>query len=115
MSPLLWRAESALPVTTTPLLVRVGVVLDIVVAAAVDLLLEDRRGFEHHDAARRNRHFLAGLGIAADPLAFLADHERSERRKLHGLTALEAIGDFLENLFDKRGRFRARQADLLVD
>src|SRR4051794_32796231 len=45
---------------------------------AVDALLEDRRRLEHHDPARRDRHFLAGLRIAPDPLALLANHERTK-------------------------------------
>ena len=82
---------------------------------AVDALLEDGRRLEHHHAARRDRNFLAGLGIAADPLALLAHHERAERRQLHGFAAFEAIGDLLQHQFHERSRFRARQAHLLVD
>src|SRR5262245_17788209 len=55
---------------------------------AVDPLLEDGGGLEHHDPPRRDRHFLAGLGIAPDALALLAHHERAERGELHGLAAL---------------------------
>src|SRR3954471_7663523 len=51
--------------------------------SAVDALLKDGRGLEHHDAAGRDRHFLAGLRITADPLPLLTDHERAERRQLH--------------------------------
>src|SRR5262249_34296145 len=80
----------------------------------VDTLLEDRRGFEHHHATRRDRHLGAGLRIAADTLAFLAYDERAERRELHRLAPLEAIGDLLQHEFHQRGRFGARQADLLV-
>src|SRR5215510_15382409 len=80
----------------------------------VDALLENRRRLEHHHAARRDRHFFAGLGIAPDPLALLAHHERAERRELHRLAALKTIGDFLQDEFDERGRFGARQSYLLV-
>src|SRR5271169_1485384 len=45
---------------------------------AVDPLLEDGGRLEHHDAARRDRDFLAGLRITPDTLALLAYHERSE-------------------------------------
>src|SRR5215831_1162837 len=82
---------------------------------AVDALLQDGGRLEHHDPARRDRDFLAGLGIAADPLALLAYHERSERGKLHGFAALETIGNFFEHQLYQCGRLGARQADLLVD
>src|ERR1043166_3183299 len=85
------------------------------VVSRVDPRLEYRGRLEHHDAARRDRHFLAGLGIATDPLALLAYHERSERGKLHGFAALETIGKLFKHPFDQRRRFGARQADLLVD
>jgi len=70
---------------------------------SVDALLEDRGRLEYYHAARRDRHFLAGIGIAPDPLALLAHHERAERRELHRLATLEAIGDFFQDEFDERG------------
>src|SRR3954462_7714624 len=82
---------------------------------AVDALLENRRRLEHHHPARRNRYFLAGLGVTPDPLALLAHHERTERRQFPRLATLEAVGDFLQNQLDERGRFGARQSYLLVD
>src|SRR5436309_208447 len=69
----------------------------------VDALLENGRWLEHHDPARRDRHFLAGLRIAADPFALLAHHERSERGKLHRLAPLQTIRDLLQHHFDQRG------------
>ena len=81
----------------------------------IDSLLEDGGRLEHHDPARRDRHFLAGPGIAADALAFLAHYERAERRQLHRLAALQAVGDLFENQFDEGSGFRARQADFLID
>src|SRR6266852_8823219 len=81
----------------------------------VDALLEDRGRLEHHHPARRDRYFLAGLGIAPDPLALLAYHEGTEGRELHCFATFEAIGDLLEHQFDERCRFRARQPYLLVD
>src|SRR5678815_2773814 len=59
----------------------------------IDPLLQDRGGLEHHHATWRDRHFLAGLRVAADALPLLAHHERAERRKLYGLAPLEAIRD----------------------
>src|SRR5580700_10779542 len=81
----------------------------------IDSLLEDSRRLEHHDPARRDRHFLAGLGIAADALAFLAHHERAERRQLHCFATFEAVRDFFEYKFYECRGFGARQAHLLVD
>src|ERR1700730_7694221 len=81
----------------------------------VDPLLEDRRGFEDHHAPRRDRYFLAGLGIAADPLALLAHDEGSERGQLHRLAALKTIGDLLQHQFHEGCGLGAREADLLVD
>src|ERR1700722_14273473 len=81
----------------------------------IDSLLEDSRRLEHHDPARRDRHFLAGLGIAADALALLAHHERAERRQFHRFATFEAVGDFLQHKFYECRGFGARQAALLVD
>src|SRR6516225_1902456 len=85
------------------------------IASRIDTLLEDGRRLEHHDTARRNRHFLAGLWIAADPLAFFAHDERAERRQFHGLAALETVGNFFEHEFDERRGLGTRQPDLLID
>src|SRR6202051_3111001 len=87
----------------------------LAVRLRIDSLLEDSRRLEHHDATRRDRHFLAGLGIAADALAFLAHHERAERRQLHRFATFKAVGDFLQYKFYECRGFGARQADLLVD
>ena len=78
-------------------------------------LIQDGGRFEHHDPSRRDRHFLARLGVAPDPLAPLAYHERSERGKLHRLTALETIGDLLKHQLDQRRALGSRQAHLPVD
>src|SRR6266700_451244 len=81
----------------------------------IDAVLEDRGGLEHHHPPGRDRNFLASLGVAPDPLALPAHHEGAEGRKLHRLPAFEAIGDFLQDQFDQRRRFGARQAYLLID
>src|SRR5215813_2444137 len=86
-----------------------------VVLRIVNSLLQDRGGLEHHHTPRRNRHFLTSLGISPDALAFLAHHERTERRQFHRLTPFEAVGDFLQHKFDECGRFGARKPYLLVD
>src|SRR5690606_14271161 len=54
---------------------------------AQDALLQHVRCLEGHDPARQDRHFLAGLGIAPDPLVLVADLEGGEGRQLHGLAA----------------------------
>src|SRR4051812_47277508 len=82
---------------------------------AVDPLLQNRRGLEHHHATRRDRYFGAGLRIASDPLTLLAHHERAERRQFYRLAFLQAVGDLFQNKLDKRRRFGPRQAHLLVD
>src|SRR5207244_10286408 len=53
----------------------------------IDPLLQNRGRLEHHHSPRRNRHFLASLGISADSLALLANHERAERRQFTGLSS----------------------------
>src|SRR6266545_2781040 len=103
------------PPSRLPCARRLALLLVRAFRLGIDALLEDRRGFEDHDAPRRNRHFLAGLGIASDPLSLLAHHERSERRKLHCLAALQAVGDLLEHQLDQHSGFGARQPDFLVD
>src|SRR5262245_21626591 len=84
-------------------------------AIGVDALLEDGRGLEDHDPPRRDRHFLAGLRIAADPLTLLAHHERPERGQLDRLAPFQTVRDLLEHNLDQRSGFGTRQAHLLVD
>src|SRR3954468_6853702 len=45
---------------------------------AVDALLQNRRRFEHHHTARRDRHFGTGLRVTSDTLTLLAHHKRTE-------------------------------------
>src|SRR5579863_2792281 len=88
---------------------RLGVALVAAFRSGIDSLFEDSGRLEHHHPAWRDRYFLAGLGIAPDALAFLADNEGTKRRQLHRFAALEAVGDFLEHLFNEGGRLGARQ------
>ena len=44
----------------------------------VDLIFEGVRGAEDENAARADRYFLAGFGIAADALSFLSDRKAPE-------------------------------------
>ena len=84
--------------------------------AMVYLVLQRVRRAEHQDAARADRHLLAGLRIAADPLSLLPDREAAERRNLDHLAARRARPEIsaITN-FDQFGQFVARQADLLID
>ncbi len=84
-------------------------------ASAVDLVLQRMAGAKHQDAARADRHFLAGLRIAADALAFLAHRKAAEGRDLDHLAALQRIRDLGDHRLDQFGRFVARQSDLLID
>src|SRR6266436_9677207 len=93
----------------------VGFGVGAATTVAVDSLLQYGGWLEHHHATRRNRDLGTGLRVAADALAFLAHHERSERRQFHRLTLLKAVGDLFQDQFDKGRRLRARQAHLLVD
>ena len=61
----------------------------------------------------RDRHLLAGLGIAADALALLAHHERTKRRQLDRFATLQAVRDFFENELNERGAFGSRQAKFI--
>src|SRR5262245_29044004 len=69
-------------------------------AVGINPLLEYRGRLEHHHPARRYRHFLAGLGIPANPLTLLANHEGAEGRQLHGLASFKAIRDLLQHQLD---------------
>src|SRR6516162_3468847 len=104
------NASGAFSTTTSSRSGRLGAI-----PSGIDALLEDRRRLEHHDSPRRNRNFLAGLGIATDALPLFPHDERTERRQFYGFAAFEAVGDFFEHQFDEGRRFGARQPNLLVD
>ena len=72
-------------------------------------------GAKRHHAPRQDRHLDPRLGIAADPLRLVAQHKGAEARNLHILPDRERVGHMVENRFDDRRRFIARQPDLLVD
>jgi len=63
---------------------------------AVDLLFQDRRGFEDDYATRRNRRLRAGFRVSTKALLFCADNERPERREFNGLALPKAGGDLLQ-------------------
>src|SRR4051812_38315291 len=103
-----WREFLNYHTRSSPLQTRTELIFGFVGdVSAVDALLEDGRRLEHHDPARRDRHFLAGLRVAADPLALLANHERTKRGQLHRFASFEAGGDLPEHQFHQRSGFRA--------
>src|SRR6202140_976514 len=110
---LLFRSPGCRDLLTRSFLV--GLALAVTGVLAVDPLLQDGRRLEHHHATRRNRHLGAGLRVTADTLAFLAHHERAERRQFHRLALLQTVGDLFQHQLDEGRRLRARQSHLLVD
>ena len=59
-----------------------------------DPVAHDLAGAEGHHPARRDRHFDAGLGIAADPLALVAQDEAAEAGNLDVLALGQARGTY---------------------
>src|SRR5680860_585661 len=55
----------------------------------VDALFHDVACPEHQHAPRGDRNFLTRLRVAADTLTLVANPERAEGRKFHGVAALE--------------------------
>src|SRR4029078_952922 len=79
----------------------------------VDPLFHDVACTKHQHAPRRDGNFLAGLWIAANALALVANAERAARRQLNRVAALEARHDLAHHqLNDLRGLV-PRQTDLL--
>ena len=84
-------------------------------AAAGDPLAHDLTGAEGEHAARRDRHLDAGLRIAADPLALVAQDEAAEAGNLDVLPVGQRVAHMVEDALDDAGRFGARQADLAMN
>src|SRR5438105_189382 len=84
-------------------------------AGAGDPLAHDLAGAEGQHPPRRDRHFDAGLGIAADPLALVAQDEAAEAGNLHILAIGERAAHMGENALDDAGGFGAGEADLAMD
>src|SRR5438067_1589181 len=82
--------------------------LDGLCQTLVDLILQRVRGAEDEDAARADRHFLAGFGIAADAPSLLPDRKAPERGNLDHFSALERAGNLGDHRFDELGRLVAR-------
>src|SRR4029453_5708402 len=64
---------------------------------------------------RSDRHFDAGLGIAADPLALVAQDEGAKAGNLHILSFRQRVAHVVKDSLDHIGRFRARQAKFAMD
>src|SRR6476661_2189805 len=79
-----------------------------------DLVAHDLAGAERHHPARRDRHFDAGLGIAADPLALVAQDEAAEARNLDVLPFGQSVAHMMEDALDDPGRFGPGQSDFAV-
>src|SRR5689334_9421006 len=69
-----------------------------------DPLAHDLTGAEGEHAARRDRHLDAGLGIAADPLALVAQDEAAEARNLDVLAVGERGAHMMEDALDDARR-----------
>src|SRR4051812_45009735 len=84
-------------------------------AALGDPLAHDLTGAEGEHAARRDRHFDAGLRVAADPLAFVAKDEAAEAGDLHVVAVGQSGAHMVEDALDDPRRFGAGQTDLAMD
>src|SRR3982751_880156 len=79
-----------------------------------DPVAHDLAGAESHHPARCDRHFDAGLGIAANALALVAQDERAEAGYLDVRALGERVTHVMKHPLDHIGRFGARQPELAV-
>src|SRR4051794_5140786 len=79
-------------------------------SALGDPVAHDLAGAERHHAPRCDRHFDAGLRIAADSLTLVAEDERAETRKLDVLSLGKRVTHVMKNTLDDAGRLGTRQA-----
>jgi len=70
---------------------------------------------EGDDAARSDRDFLTGLGVAPGPLRLFAELEIAEARQLHAAAFLERGADLLEEALDHVLRFPLVEAELFEE
>src|SRR5512139_2879183 len=77
--------------------------------------LQFLRRVERDDAPRRDRDFLAGLGVAAGVLRLLAQLEIAEAGELHAVARLERRADFLEEALHHVLGFALVEAQLLEE
>ena len=82
---------------------------------AVDVSLENLRGFEDHHPALLDGHLNPGLGITTEALALAAHGECAKAGEFHGIAPNECLADFAQGLLDHSGRLGPREADRLVN
>src|SRR5262245_44676167 len=82
---------------------------------SVDAVLHDVAGSEDQHATRRDWHLLTGFRVATNPLALLADVERSERGEFDCLALCQSLREHPDDQLDQFLRLVARQANLLDD
>ncbi len=75
----------------------------------VDAHAENPRGFECHDAPRRDRGGVSGLWIARRAFALRSHMEGAKRMELEALSRNDHLEDFRENRVHVVCRFRARK------
>src|SRR5690348_4254508 len=79
-----------------------------------DPVAHDLAGAEGHHAARGDRHFDTGLGVAADALALVAQDEGAETGDLHIAAVGKRVAHVVQHTLDHAGGFGARQAELAM-
>src|SRR3954451_13316821 len=75
-----------------------------------DLVAHDLAGAECHDSTGRDRHFDAGLGVATNALALVAQDESSEAGDLHILSFRKRVTHMMQNALDDARGFGTRKA-----
>jgi hypothetical protein len=83
-------------------------------ARADDAIAHHLARAEGEHAARRDRHFDTGLGIAADALALVAQHEGPEAGYLDVLALGQRFAHMAKDLLDQLGRIGTRKPHLMV-
>src|SRR5690348_16642107 len=68
-----------------------------------DPIAHDLAGAEGHDAARSDRHFDAGLRIAADALTLVAQDEGAEAGDLHVRPIGQRVAHVMKHPLDETG------------
>ena len=81
----------------------------------VDRFAQQLAGPEGQHGARLDRHFDPGLGIAANPLILVAQHEAAETGNLDVFTFGQRIAHLSENRLDQIKRLRPAETHLAID
>src|SRR5688500_13177676 len=80
-----------------------------------DPVAEDLAGAEGHHPPRRDRHFDAGLRIAADALALVTKDEAAKAGDLHIFAVGERMAHAMQDSLDELRRFGPRKAEVAMD